>query len=83
MFNLLIIVKIKHYLSVMEFQQQNHQQLIMDADHHQKFQHDHLSPDSNDHANLFDLSKNLEIQKSKNRLQQNRTQSNFMPSPKN
>jgi hypothetical protein len=52
----------------MEFQQQNHQQLIMDADHHQRFQHDHLSPDSTDHANLFDLSKNLEIQKSKNRL---------------
>jgi hypothetical protein len=57
----------------------------MDSDHHLRFQHDHLSPDSNaaDHANLFDLSKNLEIQKSKNRLLQNRTQSNFMPSPKN
>jgi len=41
----------------------------MDADHHQRFQHDHLSPDSTDHAaNIFDLSKNLEIQKSKNRL---------------
>ena len=68
MFNLLIIVKIKHYLSVMEFQQQNNRQPIMDAGHHQRFQHDHLSPDSSDHANLFDLSKNLEIQKSKNRL---------------
>ena len=68
MFNLLIIVKIKHYLSVMEFQQQNNRQPIMDADHHQRFQHDHLLPDSTDHANLFDLSKNLEIQKSKNRL---------------
>lgn len=67
----------------MEFQQQQ-QHLIMDSDHHQRFQHDHLSPDyKDDHANLFDLSKNLEIQKSKNRLQQNRTQSNFMPSPKN
>ena len=41
----------------------------MDADHHSRFQHDHLSPDyKDDQANVFDLSKNLEIQKSKNRF---------------